>query len=27
MMQWWADFLDVERAKATGENVVALRKG
>ena len=26
MMQWWADFLDLERAKGDGENVVALRQ-
>ena len=24
MMQWWADFLDAERAKADGGNVIAL---
>jgi integrase len=26
MMQWWADFLDTERAKADGGNVIALAR-
>jgi integrase len=25
MMQWWADFLDAERAKADGGNIIPLR--